>query len=64
MATIKVEDTARLLGITKQGVREHMNRGDLPIGHVLQTKGKRKQYLIFEDMLNAYMGKENKFDRD
>ena len=64
MATIKVEDAARILGISKQGVREHMSRGDMPIGKVLQTAGKKKQYLIFEDMLNAFMGKETNIDRD
>lgn len=55
---VSLAETARILGMSEQGVREHMKRGLFhpPIGYVTQP-GNRKQYHIYRSMLFQYIGK-------
>lgn len=58
---VSVEEAAKILGMSVQGVREHMKRNLFasPIGEVTQLKaGGRHQYHIYRDMLNRHVGKE------
>lgn len=56
---VTVEEAAKILGLAPQGVREHMKRNlfDPPIGQVTQLSPKRREYLIYRDKLNRYIGK-------
>ena len=57
---VSVEEAARILGMSKQGVREHMKRNKftVPIGYVTQQSKKKMQYHIYRSMLNKHIGKE------
>ena len=56
---ITVKDAAGILGMSQQGLREHMKRNlfPVPIGYVTQQSG-RMQYHIYRDMLNKHIGKK------
>lgn len=58
---VKLEEAARILGMSKQGLREHMKRNLFPepIGYVTSMGG-RKQYHIYREMLNRHIGKTGK----
>lgn len=56
MERIKVEEAAKMLGISKQAVRVLMERNILEIGMVVD--GKRKRYLIFKEKLAQAVGKK------
>ncbi len=55
---VPVEEAAKLLGMSKQGVREHMKRNlfKVPIGEVTKVSRNRYQYHIYRSMLNRHMG--------
>lgn len=57
---VSVAEAARLLGMSKQGVREHMDKGLFanPIGEVTKVSEKRHQYHIYRSLLNKHMGLE------
>lgn len=57
---VPVEEAAKILGMSKQGVREHMKRNlfSVPIGEVTKM-GNRYQYHIYRSMLNKHIGREN-----
>ncbi len=62
-ARVPLNEAAKLLGMSPQGVREHMKR-DLftqPIGYVTKIS-KRYQYHIYRDMLNKHLGREEVSD--
>lgn len=54
---ISVKKAAEILGMSQQGVREHMKRNlfPVPIGYVTNPNG-RYQYHIYKNMLNRYVG--------
>lgn len=56
---VPLKEAAELLGMSQQGVREHMKRDlfKIPIGEVTQVTSKRYQYHIYRDMLNRHLGK-------
>lgn len=56
---VPVAKAAKMLGMSIQGVRMHMQKNlfDPPIGHVTRPNN-NYQYLIYRDMLMRYMGKE------
>lgn len=60
---VPLEEAARILGMSPQGVREHMKRGlfTVPIGYVTKIS-KRYQYHIYRDMLNKHLGREEVSD--
>lgn len=51
---------AEILGMSKQGVREHMKRGLFfpPIGYVSNPSGRQFQYRIYKNMLEEHIGRE------
>lgn len=53
---ISVKEAAAILGMSEQGIKEHMknNLFDPPIGHVTQISKSRKQYHIYKEMLEQY----------
>lgn len=55
---VPLEEAARLLGLSKQGVRERMKRGMFvpPIGYVENPSGHKNEYRIYRRMLNRHMG--------
>ena len=58
---ITVKEASKILGLTPDYIHYHMRRGDLPIGHVMQSGGKdkkRKTYLIYLDKVNTFIGKQ------
>lgn len=57
---VSVGEAAKILGMSPQGVREHMKRNlfPVPIGYVTNQSKGRKQYHIYRDMLNRHIGKE------
>lgn len=57
---VPVAEAAKILGMSKQGVREHMKRDlfDVPIGYVTRQDGKKYQYHIYRAMLDRHLGKE------
>ena len=57
---VKLKDAAQMLGMSPQGVREHMKRNlfSVPIGYVTQISKGRYQYHIYKDMLYKHLGKE------
>lgn len=57
MERIKVEEAAKMLGISKQAVRILMEKNVLEIGMVVD--GKRKRYLIFKEKLAQAVGKKD-----
>lgn len=54
---VSVKKAAEILGMSQQGVREHMKRNlfPVPIGYVTNPNG-RYQYHIYKSMLNKYVG--------
>ncbi len=56
---VPVAEAAKMLGMSPQGVRIHMQRNlfRIPIGDVTKPGG-RYQYHIYRDMLMRHMGKE------
>lgn len=59
---ISVREAAAMLGMSEQGVKEHMKRNifNPPIGHVTQVGKSRKQYHIYRSMIERYVGRENR----
>ncbi len=57
MERVPLKEAARILGMSQQGVREHMKRGlfKVPIGYVTKPGG-RNQYHIYKSMLNRHLG--------
>ena len=60
---VPVEEAAKILGMSRQGVREHMKRNlfPIPIGYVIKP-GRKHEYHIYKEMLNRYLGKEKQGD--
>lgn len=58
MERIKVEDAARLLGVSEQYIRIGMQRGWLPIGSCVKLSSKWC-YHISPYLLELYIGKQN-----
>lgn len=56
---VPVAEAAKMLGMSQQGVRIHMQRNlfRIPIGDVTRPGG-RYQYHIYRDMLMKHLGKE------
>lgn len=56
---VTVKEAARILGMSQQGVREHMKRNlfPVPIGYVTKV-GENHQYHIYRKMLNKHIGIE------
>lgn len=57
---VPLSEAAKLLGMSQQGVREHMKRNlfPVPIGYVTKQK-ERYQYHIYRTMLNRHLGRED-----
>lgn len=57
--TVSVKKAAEILGMSEQGVREHMKRNlfPVPIGYVTNPNG-RYQYHIYKNMLNKHIGRD------
>lgn len=55
---VSVKEAAERLGMSQQGVREHMKRNlfKIPIGEVTQVTKGRYQYHIYKNMLDRHMG--------
>lgn len=58
---VTVDEAAKILGMSKQGVREHMKRNlfAMPIGEVTQISKGRYQYHIYRSLLDRHVGKES-----
>ncbi len=56
---VPLGEAARILGMSPQGVREHMKRNlfKVPIGYVTKP-GVKYQYHIYRSMLNKHLGIE------
>lgn len=56
---VSIEEAAAILGMSKQGVREHMKRNlfPVPIGYVTKQSTGRLQYHIYRNMLDKHLGK-------
>lgn len=55
---VSVAQAASELGLNVATVRYWMEMGQLRIGEVIKVKGsKRKTYLIYRPMLDAFMGR-------
>ena len=55
---VTVQETAKILGMSQQGVRIQLQRGKLPIGTAIPSvTGNSWRYLIFRDKLNEFIGK-------
>ena len=56
---VTVKEAAQVLGMSQQGVREHMKRNLFPnpIGYVTKI-GQTYQYHIYRRMLNKHIGVE------
>lgn len=54
---VSVKEAAERLGMSQQGVREHMKRDlfKIPIGEVTKAS-ERYQYHIYRNMLNRHLG--------
>lgn len=61
---VKVEEAAKLLGMSPQGVREHMKRNlfPSPIGYVTKVSKGRTQYHIYRNLLNKHLGRSEEAD--
>lgn len=57
---ISVKEAAKTLGMSQQGVREHMKKNlfTVPIGYVTNPNG-RYQYHIYKSMLEKHIGAKN-----
>ncbi len=58
---VTVEEAAEILGMSKQGVREHMKRNLFPdpIGYVTRVSEGRYQYHIYRNLLNKHIGRSD-----
>ncbi len=58
---VKTSEAAKILGMSIQGVREHMKRNlfAVPIGEVTKVSERRYQYHIYRNMLDRHVGREN-----
>ena len=56
---VSVKEAAEILGMSQQGVREHMKKNlfPVPIGYVTNPNG-RYQYHIYKNMLNKHIGRD------
>lgn len=56
---VPLAEAAKILGMSPQGVREHMKRDlfRIPIGEVTQSSKGRKAYHIYRSMLDKHIGK-------
>ncbi len=55
---VSLPNAAKELGMSQQALREHMKRKIIDIGYVIpSTRGDRKNYLIYRDKLDKYLGK-------
>lgn len=56
---VSTEEAAKILGLSVNGVRMHMERNlwDVPIGYVVKNGGKN-DYQIYRSMLNKHIGIE------
>lgn len=56
---VTVDEAAKILGMSKQGVREHMKRNLFarPIGEVTQISKGRHQYHIYRSLLDRHVGR-------
>ncbi len=56
---VTVDEAAKILGMSKQGLREHMKRNlfATPIGEVTKVSKGRYQYHIYRSMLDKHIGK-------
>lgn len=54
---VSIKEAAEILGMSQQGVREHMKRNlfSVPIGYVTNPNG-RNQYHIYRNMLDKHIG--------
>ena len=57
---VTLEQAAKELGLSPQGLREYMKRGLIDIGIVLPSleSGENNRYLIFRNKLDKVLGKE------
>lgn len=57
--TITVNEAAKILGMSPQGVREHMKKNlfKVPIGYVTKPNGKNR-YNIYKGMINKHVGRD------
>lgn len=61
MERVSVAEASKLLGISPQGIRVQMQRGELPIGKAVRSvTGNGWRYLIFKDKLNEFIGRKDK----
>lgn len=59
--TLTIKETARLLGMSEQGVRVQIQRGLLPFGTALPSvTGNGYRYLIPKNKVYEYLGIEEK----
>lgn len=58
MERVKVEDAAKLLGVSSQFIRLGIQRGTLPIGSAVKTSSKWT-YHISPFLLEQYIGKKS-----
>lgn len=56
---LSVKEAAEILGMSQQGVREHMKRNlfKIPIGEVTNPNG-RYHYHIYKSMMNKHVGRD------
>lgn len=54
---ISLSEAAKILGMSSQGVREHMKRNlfSIPIGYVTNPSGRKYQYHIYRNMLEKHI---------
>lgn len=57
MERVKVEDAAKILGVSSQFIRLGIQRGILPIGYAVKTSSKWT-YHISPFLLEQYIGKK------
>lgn len=61
--TLTVNETAKILGISPQAVREQMKAGVLPIGVYWEnSKGTGYRFKVYKDKLDRHMGKTPEID--
>lgn len=61
---VPLAEAAKILGMSQQGVREHMKRNlfPIPIGYVTK-QGNKYQYHIYKPMLDRHLGRDVKYER-
>lgn len=64
-ATLTVEETAELLGISKQAVRVQIQRKILPFGQALPSvQGKGFRYIIPKAKVYEYLGLKGEIENE